>query len=68
MINTGQEENHITRELVLEEEIMKTGHICPGLPSEIVNTNKETTEKEIILGGTPLYYHLKFIKETRTLH
>lgn len=26
LINTGQKENHITRELVLEEEIMKTGY------------------------------------------
>ena len=45
LINTGQEEKYITRELVLEEEIIKTGHICPGLPSEIVNTNEKTTEK-----------------------
>ncbi|MFV1411421.1 hypothetical protein QMK84_28580, partial [Klebsiella pneumoniae] len=29
LINTGQEENYITRELVLEEEIIKKiGHIC----------------------------------------
>lgn len=27
LINTGLEENYITRELVLEEEIIKTGHI-----------------------------------------
>ena len=59
LINTGQEENHITRELVLEEEIMKTGHICPGLPSEIINTNEETTEKEIIIGGIPLKIQFK---------
>ena len=49
LINTGQEENYIMRELVLETEIIKTGHICPGLPSEIVNINEETTEKEITI-------------------
>lgn len=54
LINTAQEENHITRELVLEEEIMKTGHIYPGLPSEIVNTNEE-----IIIGGIPLKIQFK---------
>ena len=59
LINTGLEENLITRELVLEEEIMKTGHICPGLPSEIVNINEETTEKEIIIGGIPLVIQFK---------
>ena len=59
LINTGQEENYITRELVLEEEIIKTGHICPGLPSEIVNINEETTEKEIIIGGIPLIIPFK---------
>ena len=59
LINTGQEENYITRELVLEEEITKTGHICPGLPSEIVNINEETTEKEIIIGGIPLIIQFK---------
>ena len=59
LINTRQEENHITRKLVLEEEIMKTGHICPGLPSEIINTNEETTEKEIIIGGIPLKIQFK---------
>ena len=59
LINTRKEENHITRELVLEEEIMKTGHICPRLPSEILNTNEETTEKEIIIGGIPLKIQFK---------
>ena len=38
---------------------MKTGHICPGLPSEIINTNEETTEKEIIIGGIPLKIQFK---------
>ena len=59
LINTGQEENYITRELVLEEEIIKTGHICLGLPSEIVNTNEQTTGKEIIIGGIPLKIQFK---------
>ena len=59
LINTGQEENYITRELVLEEEIIRTGHTCPGLPSEIVNTNEETTEKEIIIGGILLIIQFK---------
>ena len=59
LIFNRQEENYITRELVLEQEIIKTGHICPGLPSEIVNTNEETTEKEIIIGGIPLVIPFK---------
>ena len=59
LINTGQEENYIKRELVLEEEIIKTGHICPGLPSEIVNTNEEMREKEIFIGVIPLVIPFK---------
>ena len=59
MINTGQEENYIIRELVLETEIIFSGQLCPGLPSEIVNTNEEITEKEIIIGGIPLIIPFK---------
>ena len=38
---------------------MKTGHKCSWLPIEIVNTNEETTEKEIIIGGIPLIIQFK---------
>ena len=62
LINTGQEENYIARELVLETEIIKTGHLCPGLPSEIVNKNEEITEKEVIIGEIPLIIPFKIYK------
>ena len=59
LINTGQEENYIIRELVLETEIIKTGQLCLGLRSEIVSTNEEITVKEIIIGGIPLIIPFK---------
>ena len=67
LINTGQEENYITRELVWETEIIKTGQLCPELPSEIVNTNEEITEKEIIIGGIPLVIPFKIYQGSQNI-
>ncbi len=58
LINTGQEENYITRELVTEDEIITTEQLCPELPKELINT-EETTEKEIIIGGIPIVIKFK---------
>ena len=67
LINTGQEENYITRELALKEEIIKTGHIFAGLPSEIININEETTEKEIIIGGIHLIIPFKIYQGSQNI-
>ncbi|KAG5599963.1 hypothetical protein H5410_031333 [Solanum commersonii] len=48
LINTGLEENYITRELVTEDEIITTEQSCPELPKALTYT-EETTEKEIII-------------------
>lgn len=53
MINTGQEDNYITKELVKESEIITTETICPGLPKNLVGT-EEITKKELIIGGIPV--------------
>ena len=45
LINTGQEENYITRELVTEAEIITTEQLCPELPKELI-INEEITEKK----------------------
>ena len=67
LINTRQEENYITRELVLETEIIETRHLCLGLPSEIVNTNEEITEKEINIGGIPLIIPFKIYQGSQNI-
>jgi len=58
LINTGQEENYITRELVTEDEIITTEQSCPELPKALIYT-EETTEKEIIIGGVPIVIKFK---------
>ncbi|AAF08288.1 putative cell-to-cell movement protein [Tobacco vein clearing virus] len=58
LINTGQEENYIIRELVAESEIITTEQLCPELPKELI-INEEITEKEIIIGGIPLIIQFK---------
>ncbi len=55
-INTGQEENYITRELVTEEEINSTAH--SELPKEFIALS-ETVEKELIIGGIPMVINFK---------
>ena len=62
LINTGQEENYITRELVTETEIITTEQLCPELPKELI-INEEITEKEIIIGGIPLTIQFKICQE-----
>jgi len=58
IINTGQEENYIPRELVTEEEINSKEQICPELPKELSYT-EETTQKEIIIGGIVILIKFK---------
>ena len=48
-MNTGQEENHIAKYLVKNEEIKNDNNICLDLPRSLIN-NKNLAEKEIILG------------------
>ena len=50
LINTGEQENYITRELVLEEEIITHEQTCSDLPRELRQT-KEITNQELIIGG-----------------
>ena len=49
LLNTGQEENYITKYLVINEEIKFNSNICPDLPRSLIDI-KDTTEKEIIIG------------------
>ena len=44
LINIGQEENYITRELVTEDEIITTEQLCPELSKALMYT-EETTKK-----------------------
>lgn len=58
LINTGQEESYITRELVMEDEIITTEHSCPELPKVLINI-EETTEQEIIIESIPMIIKFK---------
>ena len=58
LINTGLEENYITRELVTEDEIITTEQLFPELPKTLMYT-EETTEKKIIIGGVPIVIKFK---------
>ena len=53
LIDTGEQENYITRELVLESEIKQQGQLCLDLPSELRQT-QEITDQELIIGGIPI--------------
>ena len=64
LIDTGREENYITRELVTEDEIITTEQSCLELPKALMYI-EETTEKEIIIGGIPIVLNLKYIKEMK---
>lgn len=58
LINTGQEENLISKEIVLEKDIIIKEHSCPDLPKILTNI-EEITEKEFIIGGIPMVIQLK---------
>ncbi|WMV41223.1 hypothetical protein MTR67_034608 [Solanum verrucosum] len=59
LIDTGREENYITRELVTEDEIIITiEQSCSELPKVLMYT-EETTEKEIIIGGVLIVIKFK---------
>ena len=58
LIDTGREENYITRELVTEDEIITTEQLCPELPKALMYT-EETTEKKIIIGRVPIVIKFK---------
>jgi len=62
IINTGQEENYIPRELVSKEEIISKEQICPELPKELLHI-EETTQKEIIIGGIMILINFKIYQE-----
>uniref|UniRef100_A0A0V0H0J4 Putative ovule protein n=1 Tax=Solanum chacoense TaxID=4108 RepID=A0A0V0H0J4_SOLCH len=58
LIDTGREENYITRELVTEDKIITIEQSCLELPKASMYT-EETTEKEIIIGGVPIVIKFK---------
>jgi len=66
LINTGQEENYITRELVTEDEIITIEQSCPELPKALIYT-EETTEKEIIIGGIPIVIKFKIYQGDKNI-
>ena len=53
LINTGQEENYVIRELIPEQEIVTIEQQNSELPKAL-RKNEETTEKELIIGGIPI--------------
>ena len=53
LINTGEQDNYITRELILESDIMVQEQGCLDLPKELRQT-KEITTQELIIGGIPI--------------
>lgn len=66
LIDTGQEENYVTRELVTEEEIITKEQTCPELPMTLINT-EELTEKEMIIGGIPITIKFKIYQGNRNI-
>ena len=58
LIDTGREENYITRELVTEDEIITIEQSCPELPKALMYA-EETTEKEIIIAVVPIVIKFK---------
>ena len=58
LIDTGREENYITRELVTEDEIITSEQSFPELPKALMYT-EETTEKELIIGGVSIVLKFK---------
>ncbi|KAG5606272.1 hypothetical protein H5410_027764 [Solanum commersonii] len=58
IINTGQEENYIPRELVDEEEIISKKQACPELPKEL-SCIEDTIEKKVIIGGIIIQHDAK---------
>lgn len=65
LINTGQEENYITRELIPETEIT-TNEYCSELPKELRQI-EETTKKELIIGGIPILIDFKIYEENKNI-
>lgn len=53
LINTGEQENYITKELVPEDEIEIQGKECIELPRELRQIT-EITNQELIIGGIPI--------------
>ena len=53
LIDTGEQENYITRELIIENDIKIQEQECLDLPKELRQT-KETTTQELIIGGIPI--------------
>ena len=53
LINTGEQDNWITRELITEDDIIIQEQGIPDLPIELKQT-KEITIQELIIGGIPI--------------
>jgi len=66
LINTGQEENYVIRELIPEQEIVTIEQQNSELPKAL-RKNEETTEKELIIGGIPILINFKIYQGDKNI-